>query len=170
MRLTHPGFLAALVAIVAAAASLAACASSGGDSTSVASSGTIQVIRPDARLTPGDALPAGRVEICSGGYSKRVRDVSAQTKREIYAEYGITSHQPGEYEVDHLIPLGIGGSNAKTNLWPQPFNVTAGAKEKDQLENDLHNRVCDGRIDVKQAQREIALDWYAAYQKYVLNR
>ena len=109
LRLTHPGFLAALVTIVAAAASLAACASSGTDNASVGNSGTIQVIRPDARLTPGDALPAGRVEICSSGYSKRVRDVSAQTKREIYAEYGITSHQPGEYEVDHLIPLGIGG-------------------------------------------------------------
>jgi hypothetical protein len=27
------------------------------------------------------------------------------------AEYGITEHKAGEYEVDHLIPLSIGGSS-----------------------------------------------------------
>ena len=29
-------------------------------------------------------------------------------KREVYREYGITSHGPGDYEVDHLIPLELG--------------------------------------------------------------
>ncbi len=149
---------------------LAACTSSGASRTNAGVANATTIVRPDPNLTPGDALPAGRSEICASGYSKRVRDVSAQTKRDIYAEYGIASHQPGDYEVDHLIPLGIGGSNAKANLWPQPANTMPGAKEKDKLEDDLHNRICDGRLDVKQAQLEIALDWYASYQKYVVNR
>ena len=33
-------------------------------------------------------------------------------KREVYEEYGVTSHGSGDYEVDHLIPLELGGSNS----------------------------------------------------------
>jgi hypothetical protein len=45
----------------------------------------------------------------------------------------------------------------------QPWN----ARVKDQLENFLHAEVCAGRIPIEQAQREIAQDWIAAYQKYL---
>jgi hypothetical protein len=31
-------------------------------------------------------------------------------KREVYREYGIASRGSGDYEVDHLIPLELGGS------------------------------------------------------------
>jgi hypothetical protein len=41
-----------------------------------------------------------------------MRDVPAETKRQVYREYGITSHGPGDYEIDHLISLELGGSNS----------------------------------------------------------
>jgi hypothetical protein len=41
-------------------------------------------------------------------------------------------------EVDHLIPLELGGSNEMKNLWPQPDKRQPECVEKDQLENELH--------------------------------
>lgn len=122
---------------------------------------------PDPKMTPGATLPVTSGDICVSGYSKKVRNVPSSVKKQVYAEYGITSHRPGEYEVDHLISLELGGSNSPKNLWPesyltQPWN----AHVKDKLENALHAEVCAGKIDLPTAQREIATDWIASYKKH----
>ena len=67
-------------------------------------------IVPDPKLTPGDAFGGTVQDLCVPGYTKKVRNVPAEMKREVYREYDITSHGPGDYEVDHLIPLELGGS------------------------------------------------------------
>jgi hypothetical protein len=122
---------------------------------------------PDPKLTPGATLPVTTDDICVSGYSRLVRDVPSSVKRQAYAEYGIASHQPGEYEVDHLISLELGGSNSIRNLWPQSYRTEPwNARVKDALENELHDRVCSGQLDLKTAQREIAGDWIEAYKKY----
>jgi hypothetical protein len=59
-------------------------------------------IRPDPKLTPGATFDVTLQDISSPGYSKKVRHVTSEVKREVFAEYGITGHHPGEYEVDHL--------------------------------------------------------------------
>jgi hypothetical protein len=115
-------------AIVCAAAALAASIAS-------ALAGDL----PDPRLTPGAVLTTDAVAVCIPGYAHSVRNVSVATKRAVYAEYDIASHQPGEYEVDHLISLELGGSNDIANLWPesyltQPWNAHA----KDRIDNRLH--------------------------------
>jgi hypothetical protein len=124
-------------------------------------------IVPDPRLTLGAVLTTDGAVICQPGYSKSVRHTSGRLKHEIYAEYGI-SRRDGKYEIDHLIPLGIGGADIRENLWPesretQPWN----ANVKDRLESYLHAEICAGHINVAQAQREIAKDWVAAYRKYL---
>jgi 5-methylcytosine-specific restriction endonuclease McrA len=40
-------------------------------------------------------------------------------KREVYEGYGITLHDCGDYDLDHRIPLELGGANSIKNLWPQ---------------------------------------------------
>ena len=125
-------------------------------------------ILPDPRLTPGAALDVTVADIAVPGYTKKVRNVPIEVKREVYAEYGILSHAPREFEVDHLIPLELGGSNSKKNLWPESFITEPwNAYVKDVLENRLHVLVCSGQLDLKAAQDAIATNWIEAYRKYV---
>ena len=125
-------------------------------------------ILPDPKLTPGDTFDVTVQDICVPGYAKKVRAVPAWLKRQAYAEYGITQYKTGDYEVDHLIPLSLGGSNSIRNLWPQSTKTSPwNSFVKDALERKLHTLVCAGRVDLKTAQREIASNWIEAYKKYV---
>lgn len=114
---------------------------------------------PDPGCTPGAIFSgAGVVQICRSGYARSVRNVPYSLKRRVYYSYGIRRHRRGRYEVDHLVPLELGGSNAQSNLWPEP---APGFHEKDALENQLHDQVCSARIGLRAAQMSIARNWYA---------
>lgn len=121
---------------------------------------------PDARCTPGARFSrVTRAEVCRRGYAGEVRNVSSSAKDSVYAEYGISRHFDGsDGEVDHLISLELGGSNARANLFPEAADPRPGAHEKDRLENALHREVCSGAISLRHAQRLIAHDWVAAYR------
>lgn len=123
---------------------------------------------PSSDRTPGAVHDVGKEQICRPGYAHSVRHVEGSVKRRVYLEYGIQKHRPGEYEIDHLISLELGGSNDIENLWPQSFETEPwNAHVKDRLEDRLHALLCNGEIDLKEAQRAIAGDWIAAYKKYV---
>lgn len=126
-------------------------------------------IRPNPRLTPGAVFSTvTAAELRRPGYARRVRDVTEREKRQVYAEYGITHRAPREYEVDHLIPLELGGSNDLRNLWPQSYLTRPwNAHVKDRLEDRLHAMVVDGDLPLQTAQRAMAADWIAAYRRYV---
>jgi len=121
----------------------------------------------DLTTTPGAAVSVSLGELCTPGYTKKVRNVSATTKAQACANYGVPAdHCTGrEVEIDHLISLELGGSNDIENLWPEPYQPRPGAREKDRLENWLHKQVCDGDMSLADAQQAIATDWYAAYQR-----
>jgi len=138
------------------------------DSVSVDSIGNPAPVEPDSLLTPGDTVSVSLAELCTPGYSHGVRHVTAAEKKLVYREYGIASHRVGEYEVDHLISLELGGSNSARNLWPQSYwALPWNAHVKDALENALHRAVCDGTVSLQVARHDIAVDWVSAYEKYV---
>ncbi len=123
-------------------------------------------VRPDPALTPGATLPVTAADICVPGYSHAVRNVPSDVKKQAYAEYGIAHHAAGEFEVDHLISLELGGSNSLKNLWPQSYHTQPwNAHVKDALENALHEDVCTNQMPLAQAQQAIATDWIGAYQR-----
>ena len=118
----------------------------------------------DKDCTPGAIFPdATKEKICVPGYAKSVRDVSTSLKKRVYTAYGIKSHLPGQYEVDHLVSLQLGGSNDIANLWPEPAAPKPGFHEKDAVENYLHAQICSGAMTVKQAQIAIATNWIDVY-------
>lgn len=121
-------------------------------------------VLPDPACTPGSLNPAVTQAnithtICAGGWTTTVRPPQSYTeplKRSQMAEYGDT-HPIYGYEEDHLIPLGLGGAPSDPhNLWPQPG---ASPNPKDEVESAANHAVCDGRITLASAQRQIAFDW-----------
>src|SRR5579864_3961904 len=119
---------------------------------------------PDSACTPGALMPGATVDkICVSGYASSVRNVPTSEKDQVYSEYGITSHYTGQYEVDHLVSLELGGSNDISNLWPEAANPTPGFHQKDKVENYLHDQVCAGKISLQSAQQEISSNWMDVY-------
>jgi len=125
---------------------------------------TVNGALPDRACTPGAVFSGvGKAQICVLGYSRRVRNVPSSTKRQVFREYGISSHAPGQYEVDHLVSLELGGPNSIANLWPEAASPQPGFHEKDQVENYLHSQVCSGHLSLSRAQHQIATSWLAVY-------
>lgn len=125
--------------------------------------GTTQfTVRPDTICTPGvieSSLTKER--ICNPTFrTTTIRNVTEAEKNQVYKEYGITSHKPGEYEIDHLISLELGGSNDIHNLWPE----LGFPNPKDKIENLCHQKVCSGQITLQQAQQQISTNWQTACQ------
>ena len=129
---------------------------------------------PDPVCTPGATDPAVTqsnlsTTICLGGFTRRVRPPTSYTtplKRDLMGRYGLTGPL-SSYELDHLVPLEIGGAPRSVhNLWPEPNDVHPGTAEKDRLENRLHDQVCSGRVSLAAAQRVFAQNWLVAWQQY----
>ncbi len=121
---------------------------------------------PDRACTPGDIFPnAAAEQICKRGYSASVRNVPSAVKRQVYEEYNIITHRRGEYEVDHLISLELGGSNDISNLWPEAAEPRPGFHEKDAVENYLHEQLCSGKMTLQQVQTAIANNWLDIYKQ-----
>jgi hypothetical protein len=120
---------------------------------------------PDSACTPG-AVKTTNLDVICHESTKNRRHVSATSHREAFTEYGYTFPQArGAFEVDHLIPLELGGDNTVENLWAEPASPKPGFHEKDKVENYLHKQVCSGAMTIDEAQRIIATDWIGVWKK-----
>jgi hypothetical protein len=120
---------------------------------------------PDAACTPGAVMTKDLDVICHHATHER-RHVEASAHRLAFTEYGYAYPQArGAFEVDHLIPLELGGDNAIANLWAEPANPKPGFHEKDKVENYLHKQVCLGVMTLEDAQKAIATDWLGAWRR-----
>jgi hypothetical protein len=99
-----------------------------------------------------------RYEICDPGYSRSHRmpyPESSAIKRRM-VPYG---HSMSEYELDHIVPLCLGGSNNSSNLMLQPWPE---ARQKDRLEIFACRKVCEGSMSLETG-RNLFVDWRQGY-------
>src|SRR4051812_49367804 len=154
-----PGFLWR-AAPLAAALALAAIA------ILIVSSGTVSAEGPKPKrgLTPGETRPVSMAEICAAPQTEETsdHDIPFETKRVVFAAYGMDPAQAAAYEVDYLITPELGGARTVRNLWPQPYSARWNARVKDTLEHRLHGLVCQGKVDLATAQHDISTDWISA--------
>jgi 5-methylcytosine-specific restriction endonuclease McrA len=126
---------------------------------------------PDRRCSPGayhNRLT--KAVICSHRFhTRRVHRLPRSRKFAVEREYGLPA---GVFrralEIDHIVPLRLGGSNDTANLFPEEYafaNHAPGYPAKDRLDTRLHALVCADRIRLRVAQRRIAADWEALYRE-----
>lgn len=105
--------------------------------------------------------------ICVPGYTKLVRPAASYTsgvKLKLLRERGEPAENAALYELDHVVPLTLGGHpRALDNLRLQAW---AEATRKDRLEAKLGCMVCSGQAGLDEARRAIVVDWEAAYHRY----
>jgi hypothetical protein len=106
-------------------------------------------VRPDPALTPGQLCQVAdtyrypeKIKYCE-------RSVTTDEKQRIIATYdskhqfGIRFQDRQQYKIDHYIPLCMGGSNHRLNLWPQHQSIY---KRTDPLEQLLCEKMKMGRL------------------------
>ena len=127
-------------------------------------------VRPDKNLTGGVASIRTKERIAACGHAKDNRgQMTRERHDEVLKRYGLPPGTHPDYEIDHLIPLCLGGSDDPSNLWPQPkrrIEATWNAEAKDRLERFMCDMVCGGQLDIATAQEAFAKDWIAAYHKH----
>jgi hypothetical protein len=108
--------------------------------------------------------------ICVPGYTQTVRPSTTYTngvKKKLMTAQGLSWNDRSDYELDHVVPLTLGGSPRSTdNLKLQPWEGADGAKVKDKLEMRLNKLVCTGKVKLKDAQTCIYKNWQACARKY----
>jgi hypothetical protein len=102
----------------------------------------------------------------SASTSSAIRNVPTWEKHAVEREYGLAPRSYGSaLEIDHIVSLELGGSNDIANLFPEKLNAHPGYRVKDRLENRLHELVCDGKLNLRSVQRQIATNWTKLYRR-----
>lgn len=101
--------------------------------------------------------------VCARGWSASVRPTVKYTnaiKRRLMAQAGVSYAERSNYELDHLIPIGMGGaSKDPANLSLQPWGGPTGARAKDVVELRMHRLVCSERVTLAAGQACFRDNW-----------
>lgn len=107
---------------------------------SILISASLMIVPPTAIITRNAS------DVCRPGWAAQHRHVTTAQRRRIRAR----DHATAGGEIDHIVALELGGSNADLNLRWQP---QADALLKDRAERRARADVCAGRTTLADAQR-----------------
>jgi hypothetical protein len=104
---------------------------------------------PNPELTPGDVCHHAdtyrydeRIAYCQRNVTSGLKNNIIQTYDQQLG-YGIGRMPRGKFKIDHYIPLCMGGSNERANLWPQHESVYT---ITDPLEQALCAKMSEGKL------------------------
>jgi len=120
---------------------------------------------PSKDHTPGKAAKVSKEEVCSANFTAAAKPINDSTAADVWDSYAI--RPSAGRELVQLIPSSLGGTNDRENLWPLPSSKDFGPAQKKALDEKLHKMVCDGSLDLKQAQEALKKNWVDAYKKYL---
>jgi hypothetical protein len=107
--------------------------------------------------------------ICVPGWTKTIRPPVTYTnriKKQLLQKEGLTMAHAPEYELDHVVPLALGGHpTSPKNLRLQPWDGPNGAHAKDVMEARMHRLVCSGLVTLKEARTCMATRWQDCLEK-----
>ncbi len=119
-----------------------------------------QPLRVDVLRNPAVTQQTIDATICVPGWTRQVRPAASYTRRiklALIEELEIPQEQLADYELDHRIPLSLGGAPSHPrNLELQPWDE---AEPKDRKEACLARAVCAGALTLEEAQQRIWTDW-----------
>lgn len=130
-------------------------------------SGCIRTALPDRHCSPGAYYARlTKSVICAAGFrTGSIRNVPQTEKFSVEREYGMAAAYYGySIEIDHIVPLELGGSNSIANLFPERGSGAATYHLKDAAENRAKTWVCEGRLSLKAARLGFATDWELLYR------
>ena len=121
---------------------------------------------PDTTKTPGSADRVKPERLCAAEFAAAARPVSDWQRTVALERYGI---RPELFhgDLDHLVPVALGGTNDPDNLWPFHPGGTFTLDAKTALAAKLKEMVCGGSLTLKDAQSAFRKDWTKAYQRYM---
>jgi cytochrome c-type biogenesis protein CcmH/NrfF len=105
--------------------------------------------------------------ICQVGYTDTVRPSTSYTNRikfRLMRDAGLEEDQAGEWALDHIIALTLGGHPRQLSNLQLLSSKENGRKSR--IEVKLACFVCTGQMSLEDAQHEILEDWARAYRKY----
>lgn len=111
---------------------------------------------PQIPITKGHLCTVQDKDFKEYRYSEQIpyckRNVSRSLRTKIYKKYNVDLRTTGQYTIDHIIPLSMGGSNHPDNLFPQHKSMHTG-----KIEYETYVYLREGDINQNQAIKAILL-------------
>ena len=125
----------------------------------MAAAAFVTPVSPDPVLSPGTFCHANAPDFT--GYAELLvpyclENVTEEVKERVFWAYQIPKEERDQYEISHVIPLFLGGSNGFSNLWPEHVSM----QNARQVEECLFLWLDEGLVDYIEALQIATERWF----------
>jgi hypothetical protein len=122
---------------------------------------------PDNGCTPGSYDRLTRAQVCT---PRDRPSLPAADRRAVLGEYGVPGWTGADGELDHRVPVFLGGRTVEDNIWPERGPCRTG---RTGSSSRTYRRVCfrdPYPLRVRTARRIFLNDWRVVYRAWRIER